>query len=357
MLLYIGVALWPLIVQWIYLNKPFSLSKKPLSRNQHILFALLPIFVLIAFRSNTMGADTSTYMRHFLMVARTPMEKVLENNRMETGYLYFIYFLSRITKDPLVYQVVCVSVMFIGLYSFLKNLENDDPFLFLYFYCTLGLFFFMFTGTRQCMAMGICLFSYQFVRQKKYVKFTLCLILAFYFHKSAILFLAVPFIRNRNVNGLNIALYMVVVFIVGQYLDVIQDWFNEQLDYSYEIEETNSGLIFLLVLILLTVFNMILVYNRDGNLNQSKYTRALMNINFISVFLWIMRLQTRVAERPSYYFLFFSCAFYANALNSIKDNKQRFMYKMLVCACAMLLFVYRLGTNFRSLVPYAFFSR
>ena len=147
-----------------------------------------------------------------------------------------------------------------------------------------------------------------------------------------------------------------LALIAGRYLQVIQDWFNEQLDYSYAIESTNSGLIFLLVLILLTVFSLIMIYNRDGNLNLNKYTVGFININFISLFFWIMRLQTRVAERPSYYFLFFSCALYANALNSVKDDKQKFLYKVIVCGFAMLLFIYRLRANFSTLVPYEFFG-
>lgn len=357
MLLYIGVAFWPLVIQWIYLNRPLSLSHKPINRNKHILIAVLPIFILLAFRSGAMGADTGIYIRHFLSMINTPLERAMVNSRMELGYLIFVKILTYITKDPLVYQVICVTVMFIGLYSFLKQLKDADAFLFLYFYCTLGLFFFMFTGTRQCLAMGICLFSYKYICQKKYIKFILCLVLAFFFHKSALLFWIIPLIYNRKVKGLNIGIYLVLAFIVGQFLEDIQDWINEQLDYSYAIESTNSGLIFLLVLLILTVFSMILIFNRDGNLNQNKYTRVLININFISVFFWIMRLQTRVAERPSYYFLFFSCAFYANALNSIEDKKQKFLYKILVCGFTMLLFIYRLSTNFKTLVPYEFFAR
>ena len=203
MFLYIGAAFWPLVIQWVYLNRPFSLSHKPISRNKHILIAVLPIFVLLAFRSGEMGADTGTYMRHFLTMIDTPLKTAIDVSRMESGYLIFVKLLTYITHNPLVYQVVCVTIMFIGLYSFLKQLQDDDPFLFLYFYCTLGLFFFMFTGTRQCLAMSICLFSYQYVCQKKYIRFILCLVLAFFFHKSAILFSIVPFICNRKISRFN----------------------------------------------------------------------------------------------------------------------------------------------------------
>ena len=356
MLLYIGVALWPLIVQWIYSNKPFAFNIKPMNRNMHIIIAMLPIFILLAFRSSLMGADTGTYMRNFVYMIDTPLKTAIDDSRMETGYLIFVKLLTYITHNPLVYQVICVTCMFVGLYDFSKHLDGEDAFLFLYFYCTLGLFFFMFTGTRQCLAMGICLFSYKYIRQKKYIGFILCVVLAFCFHKSAILVAVVLLIYKMKVNALNTGIYFILALICGRYLDVIQDWFNDKLEYNYEIEETNSGMIFLLVLVLLTIFSLIMIYNRDGNLNSNKYTVGLININFVSLFFWIMRLQTRVAERPSYYFLFFSCAFYATALNCIEDKKLRITYKIAVCGFAMLLFIYRLRTNFSTLIPYEFFG-
>lgn len=357
MLLYIGVVIWPLILQWIYLYKPLSMRKQVFSRNKHLLIALFPIFVLLAFRSSEMGADTSTYMRNFTYMIDTPLKSAIDASRMEMGYLAFVKLITYITHNTLIYQIICVTCMFFCIYNFLKELNDDDVFLFLYFYCTLGLFFFMFTGTRQCLAMSICLFSYKFLVKKKYLRFILCLVLAFFFHKSSVLFVVVLLIYNRRVNFFNIFLYFIAVLLAGRYLPYIQEWFNDTLDYTYEIENTNSGMLFFLVLTLLTVFSLIMIFNREGNFNLTvnKKTRALININFITIFFWIIRLQTRVAERPSYYFLFCSCALYATALNEIEDDRYRRVYKIIICGFALLIYIYRLRTNFASLIPYEFY--
>ena len=81
-----------------------------------------------------------------------------------------------------------------------------------------------------------------------------------------------------------------------------------------------------------------------------------MNINFITLSLWFLRLYTRIAERPSYYFMFFSCIFYANALNNIMDVKKRKIYKIIIFILTMLLYVYRLNTNFKELIPYEIYN-
>lgn len=354
MLLYIGIAIWPLIVQWIYLYRPLSFGKYVISRNKHLILGLLPIVVLLAFRSGEMGADTGTYMRNFTYMIDTTLESAMEISRMETGYLIFVKLITYVTHDPLVYQIICVTCMFIGIFDFLKQLD-DDAFLFIYFYCTLGLFFFMFTGTRQCLAMSICLFSYKYLNRKQYLKFLLCLVVAFLFHKSSILFVVVLLIYSRKISILNTFCYFSAACIAGRYLTLIQEWINDAFDYTYEIESTNSGIVYLAVLILLTVFSLIMIYNRFHDLNCNQAIRSLININFITVFFWIMRLQTRVAERPSYYFLFFSCALYASALNSIEDSRYRQAYKLIVCGFALLLYIYRLRVNFTTLIPYEFY--
>jgi len=356
MLLYIGIAVWPLIVQYIYKYRLLYIGEKKLKKNKYLILALVPIFFILAFRGGEMGADAGTYVRHFIGMIDTPLESTIEVSRMETGYLVFVKLLTYITHNGLIYQTICVACMIFGMYTFLKELETEDALLYIFFYCTLGMFFFMFTGTRQCLAMGICLFSYKVLIRKHYLRFLLCIILAFCFHKSAILFIVILLIYNRKVNIFNTVIYFVVGVIAGQNLNILQDWFNDALNYNYEIEYTGNGMIFLIVLILLSVFSIIMIYNRDGGVNINKSIRTLININFITLIFWVLRQQTRIAERPSYYFMFFSCALYANALNTIKDSKKRRIYKILVCGFAMLLYIYRLKTNFAGLIPYEFYQ-
>ncbi len=349
MITYITVALWPLVVHWIYTKGKITFGKKEIGFNWYIVLALLPMFIMIGFRNAGLGADTSVYIDGFIDMLKTPFQTMLDESRMEMGYLIFVKLITFVTKSPLVYQLICTCVYFIGVLELTKTLDKKDVFLFIYFVCTLGLFFFMFTGVRQCLAMSICLFGYKYCERRKIIPFILCVLLAFCFHKSAILFIVVYFMVKMKITWYNTIIYAAGLWFATTYLFDIQEWFNEQLDYNYEIEETGTGLIFLLVVILLTVFSMFMIYN---NHKFSEKAQALMNINFITVFFWVLRLQTRVAERPSMYFMFMSCAFYAYGLNNIKDEKQRAIFKLIIIGLTLLLFIYRLSTNFSSLVPY-----
>ena len=353
MILYIAVAVWPIFTYWMYADHCNRIKREPENFNFYIAITLLPMFLLLAFRNPSLGADTTMYLNNFNYVRHAPLREVLEETRMETGYIIFVKLIRHITDSSLVYQIICVTIYYIGFFTFAKRIEKKDVFWFVYFVTTLGFFFFMFTGVRQCLAISICLFSYKYCQDRKLFRFLLCMVLAYFFHKSSILFLPVYWIAGRKVSIYSVTIYGICVWVASNYLLTIQNFFNEQLEYNYGIEAAGGGTIFLFVMLLLTIFSVLMVYYKQEMDHQ--IVKQLVNINFITLSFWFIRLQTRVAERPSYYFLVFSCALFAHGLNLLKDRKERILLTYLIMAFSMLLFLYRLSTNNASLVPYQFY--
>lgn len=348
MIPYIIVALWPFVMMYFYIKRNNCIEKPSTGV---ILMTALPMFLLIAFRSEMIGADTLIYSKHFVDSIGISVAEMLASTRMEVGYIIFVKLVSYITASPKIYQIICASVYMIGFVSFAKQLKGTDSFLFFYFVCTLGLFMFFFTGVRQCLAISICLYSYQFLIKKKYWIVVILILLAYFFHKSSLLFLVTLFVWNRNLKWYNYILYIVSVFFIGRYLLDLQLWVNENFDYNYEIENVGGGQIFLALLSILTVLS----YNLIKRTNKDAYVVSLFNINIITLIFWILRLQTRVAERPSFYFLAFSCALFATCINRLPRNNQLSLYRYLVIIVTLVLYVYRLVTNYASFVPYSSF--
>lgn len=363
MLLYMLVALFPLAVGSFFdtrvsagLSEEMMQTKKYRRRRWRWLFAAaFPMFVLIAFRGPQMGADTSVYLKFFTRMINTPWNQIFAANdagyQFEEGFVVFEKLMTVITKNPQVYQVIYSSIYLLAVVTFANQLESHH-FPFLYFFATMGIYTFMFTGVRQCLAMSICLLSYPFVKKRKLIPFLLLVLLAFTFHKSAILFLVVYFIFNRRLGWFNAAIYTAFAALAFTYIEVIQEWFNDTLDYEYEIEATDSGFIFFAVIVLVTAFSffMLLHYKK-----QTKESVGLLNVSVITLVLWLLRLATRVAERPSYYFMFFSAAVLCYALEAPQKNGDKLIYKLAIYGAFMLLFIYRFMTNFASLVPYVSF--
>lgn len=363
MLIYVFVALFPLLIGTFYNAKIAAKAsvnetntKKYLRKRWAWLFlAALPMFALIAMRAPSMGNDTGTYLKFFKEIVAVHWSEIFTYNQatyqFEPGFVVFEKLVSCITHNPQVYQVIYTSIYLLAVVYYANQLEKAN-FSFLFFFATLGIYTFMFTGVRQCLAMSICLFSYKFIKERKLIRFLLLLLLAFVFHKSAILFIAAYIIFNRKIGWLNTLIYAAFGALAFLYIETFQEWFNDTLDYDYGIEETESGLIFLLVVTAITVFSYftILYYKK-----QTKESSGLLNIGVITVILWVLRLATRVAERPSYYFMFFTAAMLCYGLDAPNKSRDRIIYKIAVYGACMLLFVYRFLTNFSALVPYQIF--
>lgn len=316
------------------------------------MLAALPMFLLIALRNQNIGADTGMYINHFLRTIDTPWHSIFNNSRMEYGYVIFVKLVTCITSSPFVYQVICATIYLFGVTSFANQLD-EDPFLVLFFFCTLGTYAFMFTGTRQCLAISICLFSFRFVKKRKLFAFILLMVLAFYFHKSSILFATAYLIYPRKLSFLNILSYIVFMMVSVLYLDTIQQWLNDQLDYNYEIEGNAGGIIFTIFMVVITAFSIfaLIAYHKVNVESQ-----GLINIGIIACILWVLRVVTRVAERPSYYFLPFSFAALVYALGSIEKPKEKGLVKLVFIFLAFALYIYRFLSKSSSLLPYTFYT-
>lgn len=352
MILYIVVAIIPLIVGEWFKNVDKSDKRYYKKRLKYILFASLPMFLLIGLRNQHIGADTINYLNHFIRISDTPWPQIFEGTRMEYGYIVFVKIVSLLTNNPLIFQLVCALIYWVSISVFSNHLE-EAPFLFLFMFCTLGTYTFMFTGVRQCLAICICLLSYPLIKKQKLFSFLLCILLAYFFHKSSMLFIAAYFIAPRKINAINTIIFSALCGVSIAYLDVIQTWFNDQLDYNYGIESTESGTIFLIFLLIMMFFTVFIVFTNHG---ENKNVRGLINIGFVALFFWILRLFTRVAERPSFYFIFFIFAACAHAIAIMKNVRERDIVKIVLVTLCLSLYVYRFMTNFATYVPYQLYS-
>ena len=363
MIIYIIAAIFPLLVGYLFntrvaigFTEEMVETKKYRRRRWWWLFlAALPMFALIAFRAFHLGNDTFAYLKFFKWMVDTPWERIFivneEGPQFELGFVVFEKLLTYVTQSSQVYQVIYSSIYLLAVVFFANQLEKEN-FSFLFFFATMGTYTFMFTGVRQCLAMSICLFSYYFIKKRKFIPFFMLLLLAFTFHKSSILFIIAYFIYNRKISWINAFIYTAFGGLAFVYIDLIQEWFNDNLDYDYGVEETGNGLIMFVIIAVVTLFSffMILYYEK-----QTKESVGLLNIGVISLILWLLRLATRVAERPSFYFMFFSAAMLGYALDAVSDKKDGLIYKFIVYSGFLLLFVYRLLTSQASLVPYVSF--
>ena len=295
-----------------------------------------------------MGADTAGYQKFYKVTAQTSWEYIFDLWEFEPGFVIFEKLLSYISASPMFFQFVYTTVYLVCIVYF-ANQQEHSPFLFLYFFATLGLYTFMFTGVRQCLAMCICLCSYRFIQERKLLPFLILVALAFVFHKSSIVFAASYFIYSRKLKYWNIILYVLIAIVFLLDIEFFHGWFNDQLDFDYSLEQTGNGFIYLMVMAVITVCGLLSIKQQtQDNSNMI----GIFNISLIALLFWILRLRTRTAERMSYYFLFYSMALLSNSIFEFKKREEKIAIGIMAIVFSMLLYIYRFITNLSSMVPY-----
>lgn len=110
-------------------------------------------------------------------------------NRFEKGYMTLVYLCSRISSslffDLFISELLIISLTLIALCRFNKKYNIS---------ITLGMFVFymMFFNpslniVRQSLAMSVLIFSYTYLIEDKWIKYTIGVIIAYLFHQTAII--------------------------------------------------------------------------------------------------------------------------------------------------------------------------
>ncbi len=128
------------------------------------------------------------------------ISKIVGNLRLPFFVLLFIYATIAVTLKTYTYFKISPYPFFTLLFYFM-------PF-----------FFFQEMGhIRQGAAIACCLFSYQYIAEKKLLKFLLCLIIGYSFHKTTIIFLPAYWIANLNISTIQSFLIIVISIILSPF--------------------------------------------------------------------------------------------------------------------------------------------
>lgn len=348
MILYSIAAVFPLFCwafhEWWNRQGSLSEKKKKNFKRGMVVAAILPMFLLFVLRYKYIGSDTIGYVKFFQREIRSCswIDIFDQKNRFEIGFQIYVKIISLFTSNYTIFFLINAIIIFGTLLRFsFKYTQN--PFVFFFLFITLGTYSFFETGLRQALAMVICVWAIDFLQNRKAIRFFLLVILAYYFHKSALIFaLAYPLCSIKKYDWA-MALYVVltIVFVVG--FSSFQDTFNRWLGYEYGVEKTGNGGIFMLLTLIIAAYSTFMTYDKT---KQRKERPWDMHFAFMSVLFWVLRLISRTAERISYYYMFGLYIYFSQAVDCNKDKLSSLLKWLLIGVC-LLLFVYRnTGVNY-----------
>ena len=185
----------------------FGAFRKMNTKNKRIyLFvALLPLALMTMFHSPAIGNDTKNYIDLFNQVKHQSLSAIFKNTRFEKGYLLYNFLLGKLFQSPQALFICTGAFLYLSLSRWLKK-WCDAPGLFVCLLVEMLVIDGWINTQRQTMVAAILFFAFDFLMERKPIKFALITLLASSFHNVSLVFLlaypAVYFLKRKENAGI-----------------------------------------------------------------------------------------------------------------------------------------------------------
>ncbi len=305
-------------------------------------------------RGKYVGTDTLGYMNNFLRMDSYSWKYALSDRsgRFEWGYKLLTKLIGVITDNENVFLFIVAAIFAICLGIYI-NKNSKNRFLSILLYYTVSGFSFQLSGVRQSLAMGICLLSFEYIKQRKLFKFLVLAFIASLFHKSALALIPMYFVAYLKINLINFVLLSIAGIFACIYSTPLTHLVNTILGYEKQMIGFESGAIFVVIMYVITIMASYIYTNWLEK--QDKHNTFFFNMTFVSLIIYILRYFIQIAERISYYYQFSFIILLPNLVESIEDDKTRHFIKTAVVILACALYGYRCIRGSNSTHHYYFF--
>lgn len=329
------------------------------SRNSHtrgqLLFFVIVIFILwflTAFRSEEMGNDTVTYINYFQYFGKVGMEE--RNKNIEIGYQFLNVIIHKISPNPHFFLAVVATICYLGvgiyIYKYSSNVVFSTVILFPIVY---GFFA---SGLRQSIALVICLFAYQAIKNKKIIPAILIVLLASTFHLSALVMLILlihKFTSKRLYVVIGVSAIIAILSASGALNSIISNVVKEYENYFSSIQ-AGTGWLAISYQCIRALMIYLFIYFAYKDLKKEK-SLEIFNASILLITI-CFGFSTNIFSRASLYFLIPSVVDIPNAMNSGNIKNKKF-FIFLICTVMIAYFVLTLFVRpeWYKMIPYEFF--
>lgn len=325
--------------------------RKGIVANTILYLPFIQLYLIMALKNNTVGTDTKSYIDGFNLILNISWHDVFDFKikylvfNFERGFIIISKLISFFTDNFTSYNAVIDILLIIPLYKFIKK-HSAMPFFSVILFTALGFLNFYLSGMRQAIAMSIVLFSYDYIVQRKFWKFSLLIVIASLFHESALFFFPAYFLSVLTITPLYYFVSFVIVFLLRAQIFSIVTHFI----YSNKgIEDTGAyrllGIVFLTFIAGMFSYKKIIKGNDKITYNLVGIAAALMIFNTVS----------NIGLRVANYYYLFMIIFIPNIIISTIKNKLLKYFAVFIFIAFTLTFYFSKEVNYLGGYPYTFF--
>lgn len=313
-----------LIIVW---SVVFSIGKRTkLKKILFVVICFLQLYMISAYRYG-IGADYKMYTSGFfdmaIDVSRNGFNLTTGYEDWEIGFILLNKFIAIFTADSAVLIMVSSLLTLIGP-AYLIIRYSVNPFMSMFLYVNLYLFYLDINFVRQAIAMSILCFAYGFLKDKKFWRFLLIVAVAACFHLTVIYMIPVYLVCLLKVNTRTLLLYLFGLLFYYILSDgvlniVLANFHNE---YSGSIFIENGVFVQYSFYPLLICAAMVFISYYVKNLSPAMH--MLIHLTLMMGFWQIVMTKHALFERFSYYTMLFVILAVPEAINAfsrqLNDN-------------------------------------
>lgn len=291
--------------------------------------------IILLLRSELIGADLPVYKYHFNNFSAFSWNEVLNNlsaGDREPAYYIICKVISFFTKKFRAIMVITALIAIIPIWKLYRE-NGKSAFLIIVLFLNIAPFSMYFSGLRQVMAMAFVVPCYYCCKSKKIIKFIVTVFIAYFFHKSSFILLAMYPIYHIKWRKKIHLLYLipivglVYIFSTSIFMNLLLLMNDKYIDrYADGIKATGAYAV-LLLLFMLMIYCFFIV--DETKLDSD--TIGLRNLLVFAVFLQIFSGVHTIAMRMNYYFLLFIPLLIDRVIQAGNEKEQKLLQLSKIC--------------------------
>lgn len=285
--------------RWRAIRKVFNNTKGKLI----CILIGIQLFVISAIRVDT-GFDFDDYKNIFLEISNLSIKDFL-TFPIEKGYELLNAIIAVFTQN---FQWVVIITSFLTIFLLTIVIYQYSKYYTLSFLLYIPFFyFFTLSGVRQGLALSISLMSFRFLKEKKFFKYLLVILLAASFHYTALVMIPAYFVLNIKLDWKRMSVIGALAFLVYLFTEKIfllmTRLIPKYAGYGTEagIEQYLNGQSWKSMAICLLIFVLMLLFHSRMEEKDSRNS-VYLNISFISVLISLFQTKVGVLDRFPYFF-------------------------------------------------------
>lgn len=297
------------------------------------LFILLAIFLSTTYFN---GSDWRQYEKMYSLVTL----KNLQEFYAEKGFYIYMWIFKKLNFDFFEFFIFTKMIILVIFYKIIIKSKNFYLTLNL-FYSLIGIYLFIDCPLRNLMSIGLVLIGIENLNKKKQIKFYFYVLVAVFFHTSAVFFLITPIIyKIYKLSRKNIIIMLLIAFFLLISQEVLLDllkylpFFKERLEVYIGTKDGRNILFSFGNLEKIIVISLLVFYK-----NKLKYYRNEVSLAIVYFLLYRVALTFTILTRVSLYLYIFYIFCIDLILRFQKNNIRNIVIT--------LFFVYSLILNYK----------